>query len=558
MIVILILRFIPSYWLGKEIFLKSFKDKIVVITGAGSGIGRACAQEFKRQGARLHLLDRDKRVLDVANDLRFGVEAHVVDVTDAQMFFVTAEKILAKEGHVDIIHNNAGVCLSKAVEDLTMDDWRWIIDVNLWGVIHGIQAFVPPMIRRRQGHVINTASLAGLIPFPMVVPYCATKYAVVGLSEALAAELAPMGIGVTVECPGMVSTELFRSARVGWPDSMRGRFERIMDTRGTDPKKVARNILRAVRRRDVVHITAGPAYPLYLFKRVSWSLYGKMAGWVSGFKKSPHSAPVVVEEVGVEGTIVPLTPERKPTLRADSKITLEFSGSKDVSKEVEIKLGLCSGRDWRRLIDLHGSGSQLVLQENSFYDTQNGDLALTEWYFRVRNEWKNPLSPEEDYEDQSCIDDLHPVTLTLKGKSIKKGAAVVRPEIEKVLKGIEARRFMRGLKSIRSVWPKAGEFEELRDHTIDSLVLVDHFFNERVMQSVVLRGDEYFLAVDRTIFDDGHVDYEVELELMNSKNNDEELMVVESALRAYLSKLEVCTVPFLGGKLARAKKHRVD
>ncbi len=547
-------------WKG-NFFLKSFKDKIVVITGAGSGIGRACAQEFKRQGARLHLLDKDKRVLDVVDELGSGVEAHVVDVTDAQKFFVTAEKILAKEGHVDIIHNNAGVCLSKAVEDLTMDDWRWIIDVNLWGVIHGIQAFVPPMIRRRQGHVINTASLAGLIPFPMVVPYCATKYAVVGLSEALAAELAPLGIGVTVECPGMVSTELFRSARVGWPDSMRGRFERIMDTRGTDPKKVARNLLRAVRRRDIVHITAGPAYPLYLFKRVSWSLYGKMAGWVSGFKKSPESAPMVVQDVGMDRRTNPeiiFESALSKNQNCTQTVSKAFSASDDQPKEVEIKLGLCSGRDWRRLIDSHGDGSQLVLQENSFYDTQNRDLASSGWYFRIRNEWQNPLSTVDDYEDQDSIQDLHPVTLTLKGRSIRKGAAVVRPEIEKVLKGVEARRFMRGLENIGSVWPKAREFGDLGDNTIDGLVLVDHFFNERVLQSIVLCGDEYSLAVDRTIFDDGHVDYEVELELMHSKNHDEDVTAVESALRDYLSKLEVCTVPFLGGKLARAKKHRVN
>ena len=265
--------------------MKSFKNKVVVITGGASGIGLACAKAFLAEGAYVHLLDKDPSVEEQVRISEGRVTAHVVDVTDPLEMQEVGERILSQEGRVDILHNNAGVCLSRAVPELTLEDWRWVMDINLWGVIHGIQAFLPSMVERRQGHIINTASLAGLVPFPMVVPYCASKFAVVGLSEAMAAELAPFGIGVTVECPGMVATNLFRNARVGWPEGIRGKFEWIMDKRGTSPEKVARNILRAVKRGDVVHVTAGQAYPLYLLNRFSWGLYGRVARWVSGIRR---------------------------------------------------------------------------------------------------------------------------------------------------------------------------------------------------------------------------------------------------------------------------------
>ena len=271
--------------------MKSFQDKVVVITGGASGIGLACGRAFLAEGAKVHLLDKDPSVEEqVAVERQVAgnegrVTPHVVDVTDPQKMLEVSQRILSMEGRVDILHNNAGVCLSRAVPALSLDDWRWVLDINLWGVIHGIQAFLPSMVERRQGHIINTASLAGLVAFPMVVPYCASKFAVVGLSEAMAAELAPFGIGVTVECPGMVATNLFRNARVGWPEGIRRGFEWVMEKRGTSPDKVARNILRAVKRGDVVHVTAGQAYPLYLLKRVSWGLYGRLARWASGFRR---------------------------------------------------------------------------------------------------------------------------------------------------------------------------------------------------------------------------------------------------------------------------------
>ncbi len=514
--------------------MKNFRDKVIVITGAGSGIGLACAKAFLAEGARLHLIDKDEKIFEVVRKLGSGAVAHQVDVTDAVSFFKTADKIKSLEGHVDIIHNNAGVCLSKAVDRLTMDDWRWVLNVNLWGVIHGVQAFVPEMVRRRSGHVINTASLAGIVPFPMVVPYCATKYAVVGLSEALAAEVAPAGVGVTVECPGMVSTELFRNARVGWPDEIRSRFEKIMDSSGTDPNTVAKNILNAVKRGRVVHVTAGKAYPLYLLKRASWNLYGNLAGRIAGLRKD-------------RGTGRDTCGRENPAEEVEKSVPLSTEPA-TAGKEIEIKLSLCSERDWRRLID-HPGRESVLLQENDFYDTKDRDLEQRGWFFRVRKEWRNPLCLGDSHQGG----DSHMVILTLKGRSRRVGSAAIRPEKEKLLTKNEIASLLRERVSITSVWKEA--FDELHDKSIDELVLTDRFVNERVRLKINLRNNECFLEVDKTVFEDGHVDYEVEMEMPDV--SEEDIPRMEEDLRSFLNGCGVAIGPNLGGKRVRAGMHRI-
>jgi NAD(P)-dependent dehydrogenase (short-subunit alcohol dehydrogenase family) len=264
----------------------AFDDAVVVITGAASGIGWATAQAFYERGARVCLVDIDPRVFSAAAELGPRAQSYQVDVTDGAAVYALADEIVDRFGRVDVLHNNAGVCISKPIAQTTLADWKWVLDINLWGVIHGISAFVPILLRQGHGHIVNTASLAGLMPFPLVVAYCASKYAVVGLSEALATELAPAGIGVTVECPGMVATQLFENARVGWPAGARRRFEWLMKNNGTNPHKVAHRIVRSVQRKQTVDVAAGPALPLFLLRRFSWRLYGRLAGWVAGMKKT--------------------------------------------------------------------------------------------------------------------------------------------------------------------------------------------------------------------------------------------------------------------------------
>lgn len=174
--------------------MKDFGGKVVVITGAASGIGRALARAFSEKGARLHLVDIDADgVKSVAAELQAA--AHALDCTRAKAMGSLADEIFSAEGRVDVLCNNAGVVCGGPVEEIPLKDWRWSVDVNLWGVIHGIRAFVPKMIEQGgESHIVNTASMAGLVPFPFVAPYVASKFAVAGLSEALDCELAPRGI----------------------------------------------------------------------------------------------------------------------------------------------------------------------------------------------------------------------------------------------------------------------------------------------------------------------------------------------------------------------------
>jgi len=260
--------------------MKNLKDKIVVISGAGSGIGLATAQAFAEKGARVHLVDIDGARLKAAADRLYGfqITTHLVDCRDGQKVMQLAEEIYRQDGRVDILHNNAGVCCGGPVHEISLEDWRWSVDVNLWGTIHGIRAFVPRMIEQGgPAHIINTASMAGLVGLPYVAPYCATKFAVVGLSESLAAELAAYDIRVTTVCPGAVATNVLKDGRVNLPGQWLSRIQRAVDRFGSDPEAVAADILAAVRSGQSLKITAaGSMLPLWILKRASQSVYDRI------------------------------------------------------------------------------------------------------------------------------------------------------------------------------------------------------------------------------------------------------------------------------------------
>ena len=196
----------------------SLRDRVAVVTGGGSGIGRALVDVFAREGARVVVADVDEAsalAAAQAVEARGGTALALrTDVTDLAQVHALADRAFSELGSVDVLCNNAGVAIWGALDQATHRDWQWVLGVNLWGVIHGLEAFLPRMIAsKRGGHVVNTASMAGLVATRGLGIYNTSKYTVVGLSETLAKDLAPHGIGVSVLCPMGVATRIRASDR---------------------------------------------------------------------------------------------------------------------------------------------------------------------------------------------------------------------------------------------------------------------------------------------------------------------------------------------------------
>ncbi|MFD5895022.1 MULTISPECIES: SDR family oxidoreductase [unclassified Streptomyces] len=240
-----------------------FGGQLVLVTGAASGIGRATAFAFAESGARVVAVDRDAEgVARTAEMARLigapRAWAETVDVSDEQAMEKLAEKVATEYGTVDVLVNNAGIGLSGSFLDTTSEDWKKVLDVNLWGVIHGCRIFGGQMAARGQGgHIVNTASAAAYQPSRALPAYSTSKAAVLMLSECLRAELAGQGIGVTAICPGFVNTNIAATARFAGVSAeeekrRRRRTSRLYGLRNYPPEKVADAVLRAVVRNEAV------------------------------------------------------------------------------------------------------------------------------------------------------------------------------------------------------------------------------------------------------------------------------------------------------------------
>ncbi|TMK39100.1 MAG: SDR family NAD(P)-dependent oxidoreductase [Actinobacteria bacterium] len=259
--------------------------RTVLVTGAGSGIGRETALLSARRGADLAICDVNRVGLEeveaAARALGRDVIARPVDVADREQMRSFAEAVHAQAGAVHLLVNNAGVGLGAGLLDTELSDWDWIVAINLMGVVHGCHFFVPPMVERGTGgHVANVSSMAGFHASPALVAYSATKFAVLGLSEALREELRPHGIGVTAICPGIINTPITRAARARGalenPEA-RERLVSLYQRRNYGPDRVAQNILKAVaRNRSVAPITI-ESWTAYALKRLS----PRLAAWAA-------------------------------------------------------------------------------------------------------------------------------------------------------------------------------------------------------------------------------------------------------------------------------------
>ncbi|MBI4517790.1 MAG: SDR family NAD(P)-dependent oxidoreductase [Deltaproteobacteria bacterium] len=255
--------------------MDAFRDRVAVITGGAGGIGMAMARAFAARGAKLVLADLDEAALARATGELTAAGAQVLgvatDVTQLASIGALAEAARRRFGAVHIVCNNAGIAIFGEVRQATHQDWEFTMGVNFWGVVHGVETFVPLLIEQGAGgHIVNTASMAGLVGMQWLGIYCASKFAVVGLSEALQRELKPHGIGVSVLCPMIVATDINANSMRMRPKRLRnpGQDAPVAESNPPaevpadglkggviQPEEVGRRVVRAIDRGDLYIVT---------------------------------------------------------------------------------------------------------------------------------------------------------------------------------------------------------------------------------------------------------------------------------------------------------------
>lgn len=243
----------------------------IFITGGASGLGRAIALRYAREGWRVAIGDLDdvaaeQATIEIARSAGDAVQFHC-DVTKEEDLQAVATALTERWGGVDVVVNNAGVAQAGAIEDVPLDDWKWILDVNLLGVVRGCRVFTPIFVTQQRGHFVNIASMAGLLDVPLMSSYNASKAAVVSLSETLQHELGDRGINVTVVCPSFFRTNIGTSMRTTDP-RLRTVMERLLDKSPITAEDIADQVFHAVNRKEFYLLPHAQGRKVWTMKRL--------------------------------------------------------------------------------------------------------------------------------------------------------------------------------------------------------------------------------------------------------------------------------------------------
>ena len=241
--------------------MKDLRNKVAVVTGAGSGIGRALANALAARGCRLALSDVNEIGLaeTVAGLKEVEVRSYHLDVSDRDAIYAHADAVAADFGQVNLVINNAGVALSASIREMTDEDFKWVMDIDFWGVAHGTRAFLPHLIASGDGHVVNVSSVFGLIGVPKQSAYNSAQFAVRGFTDALRPEMKLEEQPVAVSCvhPGGIRTNIANAARMGRSENAAAQRKGFDKMAMTTPEKAAAIIVKGILK-DESRILVGP------------------------------------------------------------------------------------------------------------------------------------------------------------------------------------------------------------------------------------------------------------------------------------------------------------